>query len=290
MNSNRVIYTQLNKDYAYWVEKYRLGQTQGGNVAGLLTEIQEGHVVQNILIDCGFGTMQALTDARGDAVWDEPLSILITHGHIDHHAELMVLSELYCQRRGKNLTDIRPPLHVYCTRETQTHLARTHWFGYHDGNTLHYEPIRIARKFSLGVFSILPVRADHFAGAVWFAIEFGAHKILIAWDITTPHVTPAMRHPSLALIEATTWHAMVDETTHAGIEALVASGFIAELGLEYAPAREMYGAYLVHYSGWEDAQGMWTDAQLKENFDATYPALANVVRVAERCQQWDFTN
>jgi hypothetical protein len=288
LNLNRVIYTQLNKDYAYWIEKRRLGQTEGGNVAGLLTHVVDGRVVQNILIDCGFGTMQALTDARGDAFWDEPLRILITHGHIDHHAELMVLSELYCQRRGTNLKDIRPPLAVYCTRKTQWHLARTHWYGYHTGNTLQYEPMPASRELRLGIFSVLPVATDHFAGAIWLVIQFGAHKILIAWDITTPHVAREMRGPSLALVEATTWHAMVAETTHAGIEALVTSGFIDELGLEYAPAREKYGAYLVHYSGWEDAEGMLTDAQLKQKFDSTFPSLASVVRVAERCQQWQF--
>ncbi len=289
MSRNRVLYTQLNKDYAYWIEKRRLGQTEGGNVAGLLTHVADGRVAQNVLIDCGFGTMQALTDARGDAVWDEPLRILITHGHIDHHAELMVLSELYCQRRGSRLDTLRPPLHVYCTRQTQRHLARTHAYGYGKGNTLQYRPLTAARARQLGIFSVLPVATNHFAGAVWFVIRFGAHKLLIAWDITTPHVTAAMRHPSLALVEATTWHAMVDETTHAGIEALMTSGFLAELGLTYAPAREKYGAYFVHYSGWEDPEGMLTPAQLKQKFDQTYPALRDVVRVAERCQQWQFT-
>lgn len=283
-----MIYTQLNKDYAYWIEKRRLGQRQGGNVAGLLTHRQEGRVVQNILIDCGFGTMQALTDARGDTFWDEPLCILVTHGHIDHHAELMVLSELYCQRRGDSLQDIRPPLLVYCTSKTQEHLARTHWYGYRGGNTLQYQPLAADRTLRLGIFSVLPVATDHFTGAVWFVIQFGAHRLLIAWDITTPYVTPEMQCPSLALIEATTWHAMVSETTHAGVEALAEGGFLSALGLEYAPAHEKYGAYLVHYSGWEDVEGMLTDAQLKQKLDITYPSLAHVVRVAQRCQHWQF--
>ena len=62
--------------------------------------------------------------------------IFITHGHIDHHAELMILSEIYCQRRGKDIFDIRPPLTVYCTAVTQKHLYNTHRFGYTDGNNI----------------------------------------------------------------------------------------------------------------------------------------------------------
>jgi hypothetical protein len=51
----------------------------------------------------------------------------------------------------------------------------------------------------------------------------------------------------------------------------------------------MYGAYLVHYSGLEDPWGMLTDGQLKEKFDDTFPTLSNVVRVAGRGQQWQFS-
>jgi hypothetical protein len=200
----------------------------------------------------------------------------------------MVLSELYCQRRGKNLRDIRPPIAVYCTSETYKHLARTHWFGYRGGNTLRHKRLTAARTRQLGIFSILPIATDHFGGAVWFVIRFGGHKVLVAWDITTPRVTRAMVNPSLALIEATTFHAMVDETTHAGIEALVTSGMLAALELEYAPERSKYGAYFVHYSGWEDPEGILTEGELKQKFDTVYPTLAGVVRVAERCQHWEF--
>ena len=54
------------------------------------------------------------------------------------------------------------------------------------------------------------------------------------------------------------------------------------------PEQENYGAYLVHYSGWEDPWGMLTDSQLKTRFDNTFPTLADVIRVAERGQQWVF--
>lgn len=282
-------YRQLNKDYAYWTEKRRLGQIGGGCVSGLLTQHEEGRVVQHLLFDCGLGTLEAIADFCPDEFWDQPLDVFITHGHIDHHAELMVLSEIYCTRRG-DLRQPRPPLHVFCTEPTYLHLERTHWFGFNGGNTLAFCPLSPGRTLRHGVFEIMPVATDHFEGAVLFTIDFPpTHRIVIAWDLTTP---PAMhlslRRPSLALIDATTWCAMKDWTTHAGVEELVTSGFLDGLSLEYAPTHHLYGAFLVHYSGLEDPWGMLTDSQLKARFDAAYPHLADVARVAERGQTWQF--
>lgn len=292
--SDRVIYRQINKDYAYWIEKRRLGQQKGGHVSGLLTHLEDDQVKQNILFDAGLGTIEGLADLGDDSFWDEPLVVFITHGHIDHHAELMVLAEIYCTRRGTDIHDVRPPLPVFCTAATQEHLYNTHRYGYTGGETLQHRPLESALPVQLGPFIVIPLAVDHFEGAVIFTIEFGKnqrHKILIGWDMTSPPLAQIERlqGPSLALLEATSWSALVEEIGHTGVEDLVQSGFLKRLRLQFEPERERYGAYLVHYSGWEDPGGMLTDRQLKEKFDQTYPALANLVRVARRGQQWDFS-
>ena len=238
--------------------------------------------------------LRVLADCCDDANWDAPLDIFITHGHIDHHAELMIISEFYCQRRGKDIYDLRPPVRVYCTADSHTHLDRTHWYGYRAGNTLRHELIEPLIPIQHGIFTITPLPVDHFEGATLFSIEFTLdkpHKIIIGWDTTTLPLehTPAMRDPSLALIEATTWNSMAEEIGHSGIEDLVNTGYLNQLELNYQPDSQKYGAYLVHYSGWEDPEGMLTDQHLKEKFDAAYPGLANVVRIAERGQQWVFS-
>lgn len=290
--SSYVVYRQLNKDYAYWIEKRRMGQDKGGHVAGLLTHVEGEQVKQNILFDCGLGTLEGLADQCDDSFWDDPLTIIITHGHIDHHAELMVLSEIYCQRRGKDMFDIRPPLSVYCTAETQKHLHGTHKYGYTDGNSLRHQLLEADKPVQCGSFSILPIAVDHFEGAVIFVVTFAldqSHKILIGWDMTTlPLQNDQVQNPSLALIEATTWTSMSAASGHTSVEDLVTSGFLDQLQLRYQPEQEKYGAYLVHYSGWEDVWGMLTDRQLKDRFDETYPSLADVVRPAKRGQQWHF--
>ncbi|HXV43485.1 MAG TPA: MBL fold metallo-hydrolase [Anaerolineae bacterium] len=294
--NGEVIYRQINKDYAYWIEKRRIGQPKGGQVAGLLTHRVEGRVKQNILFDAGLGTIEGLADCCDDAFWDEPLVIFITHGHIDHHAELMILSEIYCQRRGRHIHDIRPAVPVFCTAETQRHLYNTHRYGYTDGATLQPKLIKPEIPLPVGIFNINPLPVDHFAGAVIYVIAFELekqHKIIIGWDTTTLPLTPQhleyLRCPSLALLETTTWTSMAEEIGHSGIEDLVKTGFLEQLQLHFQPEQERYGAYLVHYSGWEDPWGMLTDQQLKTKFDETFPKFSPVVRVAERGQGWYFT-
>lgn len=290
--SSTVVYRQINKDYAYWTEKRRIGQIKGGQVSGLLTHFEGGQVRQNILFDAGLGTLEGLADFCDDTFWDEPLTIFITHGHIDHHAELMILSEIYCQRRGKDMFDIRPPLSVYCTADTQKHLGNTHRYDYAGGNSLCHQLLMPDKPVQCGLFSISPIAVDHFEGAVIFVITFTlgrSHKILIGWDMTTlPLRNKQIQNPSLALIEATTWTSMSDVSGHTSVEDLVSTGFLDHLQLRYRPEQEQYGAYIVHYSGWEDAWGMLTDSQLKERFDDTYPSLANVVWPARRGQRWHF--
>ena len=291
---SQVTYCQLNKDYAYWTEKRRLGQLKGGQVAGLLSRSENNQVKQNILFDCGLGTLEAIADFCPDSFWDEPLVIFITHGHIDHHAELMVLSEIYTQRRGKDMFDIRPAVKVYCTEDTQKHLHRTHYYGYTGSLSLEHALIHPNQTEHIDSFNITPLAVDHFEGAVIFVVTFALenpHKLIIGWDMTTVPLEylDTLKNSSLALFEATTWTAMSQDSGHSSIEDLVKSGFLEGLELSHQPEQESYGAYFVHYSGWEDSQGMLSDKQLKEKFDAHYPALAETVRVAERGQMWTFT-
>ena len=264
-------------------------------MSGLLTQMRDGQVKQNILIDAGLGTIEGLADSCEDSFWDEPLIVLITHGHIDHHAELMILAEIYCTRRGQSIDDVRPPLPVYCTVETQEHLFNTHRYGYTAGNTLRHCAIKPLSPFAIGDFRTTPIPVDHFEGSVLFTIEFGqkqTHKILIGWDMRTLpwEYMENLQRPSLAMLEATTWDSLTAEIGHTNIEDMVRSGFIEALGLRHLPGQELFGAYLVHYSGWEDATGAMTDKGLKDRFDTEFPQLADVVRVAERGQTWRFTD
>lgn len=286
--SDEVRYLQLNKDYPYWTEKRRVGQLKGGHVAGLFSHIHEGKTRTNLLIDSGLGTLEALADFCEDAFWDQPLSVFITHGHIDHHAELMILSEIYCRRRGKLLHDRRPPLVVFCTFETQKYLFATHQYGYTGGNTLRHEPVTAGMPLTCGIFKVTPIAVDHFDGSVIYTIEFGNQKVVIGWDMRALPFSEIERlhRPSLALLEATTWTPLSKYTGHISVEELVGTAFLRSLELEVDPAHGKYGAHLVHYSGWEDPWGVLGDGQLKAKFDQSFPDLANVVRVAQRGQLW----
>ncbi len=207
----------------------------------------------------------------------------------------MILAEIYCERRGQTAHDARPPLPVYCTVETQQHLFNTHRWGYTGGGTHHHQPIHSGSPIRLAPFTILPLAVDHFPGAVIFAITFGAesrHKIVVGWDTTTLPLSDdeidILSQPSLALLEGTTWTKTAIPTGHSSITELVETGFLERLELEIDPLAQKYGAFLVHYSGLEDTEGMISDAALRAKIIHSYPHLAAVLHVAERGQTWTF--
>jgi len=102
----------VNKDHAYWWEKRDVGQLVGGNTSALITHIRDGDILTSVLIDAGFGTITGLLDLSAFS-WSWPMEVLVTHGHIDHHAELMALSELWCKRyrptRSSRAPSFPPP-------------------------------------------------------------------------------------------------------------------------------------------------------------------------------------
>lgn len=294
----RVIYQQINKDHAYWTEKRRVGQIKGGHTAGLLTHIQDATVVTNVLFDAGLGTIEGLCDLE-EFSWEWPLTVFITHGHIDHHAELMILAELWCKRQAG---EPRGPLEVYCTGDgsipggtlTLKNLQRVHSYGFGSGKTLAHVPITPAGSRRCGIFEIHAIGVyDHFPGAVIYVVEFGEeqqHKLVIGWDMKTlPSLTPILKEPSLALLEANTWMPLSAKTGHTSVEELVSTRFIQDLGVPFGPTTDHYGVYLVHYGGGEDPDGILDDTKLETKFQQTYPTLAGIVRVAKRGQHWSFS-
>jgi len=296
--AGRVLYRQVNKDHAYWTEKRAVGHVKGGHTSGLLTYVSEdGAVAENILIDAGLGTMEGLADLA-DFSWEAPLKILITHSHIDHHAELLILSEMWCNRMAPGGRR-RGPVDVYCTGDPTTstlkRLINDHKHGFTKGSTLAHVPVMPGAPMPVGsifTFTIQAIENDHTTGAVNFVVEFGnekRHKVIIGWDMKTPPSLseyPLLTKPSLALIEANTVTSVVP--SHTSVEDLLRTSFLANLCAVRNPAEQRYGVYLVHYGGREDSFGVLTDADLLAEIYRRSPSLMGLVRVASRGQTWTF--
>ncbi len=284
--SEVVLYQQINKDHAYWIEKRRFGQDRGGHTSGLLTHFCDGEVVTNILFDVGLGTIEGLYDLA-DFSWNWPLTVFVTHAHPDHHAEMMILSEIWCKRCMKERRD---PLLIYATSETLERLQQVHSHGFGLGNTLRPMPVESDGQVSCGIFEITAVRVDHLMGSVIYAVEFGRHKrhkIIIGWDIKhLPKVTYLLKEPSLALLDATTWTPCSERTGHTSVEELVHLIDAMNPVLNQADCR--YGVFLVHYGGLEDPKGPMSDKDVLIKLQAKYPRLRNVVGMATRGQLWKF--
>jgi phosphoribosyl 1,2-cyclic phosphodiesterase len=283
--TEHVLYQQINKDHAFWSEKRRHGQRVGGHTAGLLTHVAGDHVVTNLLFDAGLGTIDGLCDLP-HFNWEWPLEIFLTHGHIDHHAELLLLAEQWCTRA----THRRPAIPVRCTDATLDVVVRMHEHGFGAGRTLTPVSIQPGSRSAVGIFSVSALAVDHFPGAVIYIVEFGQDKIIIGWDLKSlpsPTEHPVLQRPSLALLEANTWSAQSHRTGHTSVEEIVASGFLRELRVSEAVGAR-YGAYFVHYSGYEDPDGPLGDRELALRFRRAYPEFGAWADVAVRGQAWTF--
>lgn len=294
--SESILFQQINKDHAYWSEKRKVGQTRGGHTAGLLTHKRDDSVVTNILFDAGLGTIDGLNDLS-EFSWKWPLEVFITHGHIDHHAELMILSELWCKREAS----LRQPLLVRTTEKTYDWIQPVHSYGFAGGNSLSFARLipgsaeKLTPPVEVGIFRVFALSVDHFPGSVIYVVEAAGHKIIVCWDMKTllnPNDYPILKNPSLALLEANTWTALSDRTGHTSVAELVDNGefnFIQSLDADSPdPAQDRHGVYLVHYGGGEDPDGAMSDAQLASKFKSTYPELGPLVNVAKRGQSWSF--
>lgn len=284
--SEVVLYQQINKDHAYWIEKSQVGQDRGGHTSGLLTLFHDGEVATNILFDVGLGTIEGLCDLAHFS-WDWPLTVFVTHAHPDHHAELMILSEIWCKRCVKERRD---PLLVHATSVTLDRLLQVHSHGFGLGNTLRPRPMESDERVSCGIFEITAIKVDHIMGSVIYVVEFGYHrkyKVIIGWDMKrVPKVTSLLREPSLALLDATTWTPCSERTGHTSVEELVQLIDAMNPVLNQADGR--YGVFLVHYSGWEDPTGPMSDEDVQAKFRASYPRLRDVMGMAKRGQTWEF--
>ena len=285
MIADAVFYQQINKDHAFWSEKRRLGAQRGGNTAGLLTHVAGGAAVTSLLFDAGLGTIDGLCDLT-QFEWTWPLEVVLTHAHADHHAELQILSELWCTRAGPR----RAALRVRAQQPTLDRVVPAHPRGFGDGHTLSAVPITPGVTERAGIFAITGIGVDHMPGATIYAVEFGREKILIVWDMKSPPNVgeyPVLHRPSLTLVDCNTWSSLSARTGHTSAEDLVSSGFLRDLRVDEA-AGTRCGISLVHYSGAEDPGGPMSDGELAQKFRREYPDLAPWVNVAARGQCWTF--
>ncbi|HPG41325.1 MAG TPA: MBL fold metallo-hydrolase [bacterium] len=293
----KIIYTQLNKDSAYWPEKAKSGtRSRGGHTCGLLSVLEDEKVVLNILIDAGLGCIEALGDLP-QFDWNAPLYALITHGHPDHHLELMILSELYCKRMN---AERKAPLQVWCTEKTYREwLLPVHNYGFNPGgepNTLAFHVVEPGTIFNIGPVKLTAIAGDHFRGDVIYIAEFGIHKIILGWDIKTlpdPDDYPVLKSPSLALIEANTLYRS-EKSGHTSAEQLCVTGFLQKLEARRSSGQTgpPYGIYFVHFGGRPDEEKqeylgdeefMWL---LENKYGEFLPRAC--VGMAGRLQQWIF--
>lgn len=261
-------------DNAHGNEVRRTGPYRTANTSFSILQWDDETLLRHTVIDIGLGVAPSLIEfeqTHGVRVVHE---VLVTHPHFDHFADLDWLANSIA-RNGR--TDQPRPLPVYCTRpcwDVGPHRVFP-WLA--EKGRVRHVPISPSGPFELGHVRITPMTVSHSdsaPGAVAFVAELGGpstprrRKVIVTGDfLTIPEPdAPIWRDADICFMESNTWNPN-PKTKHQCILD----------GLELARTWRAARTYLVHYSGFEDAE----HPQARVNRSLTYAELAEAI-AAER--------
>jgi ribonuclease BN (tRNA processing enzyme) len=232
-------------------------------------------LLRHTVVDIGLGVAPSLIEfeqTHGVRVIHE---VLITHPHFDHFGDIdWIANSIF--RNGR--ADQPRPLPVYCTRPCwEIGPGRVFPWLAEKGRARHVM-IEPGRPFEIGAAQITPMQVTHSEsapGAAAFVAELveapgrRPRKIIFTGDfLTIPDPeAPIWRDADVCFMESNTWNPN-PKTRHQSILD----------GLALARKWNIRRTYLVHYSGYEDAE----HPQARVNRALTYAELAEAVAAERR--------
>ncbi len=222
-----------------------------------------GHLLRHTLIDAGLGVMQSLLDFEHHHDVRVVNEVLLSHSHFDHVAHLDWLSSVL-DRNGR--TDQPRPLPVHCTSPCWE-VGPGRLFPWLAGSKMEHRPLTPGQALTLGDLRVTPMGVQHgpsAPGAVGFVVEHrpaGAdtrRKVILTCDFLTVDDPddPLWRDADLCFIESNTWN----PCPHTGHQSILDG---IELIRRWNPGR----TFLIHYSGFEDAEHPEADVNRVLTFD-----------------------
>ena len=222
-----------------------------------------GRLLRHTLVDIGLGVMQSLLEMEHAHDVHVVHELLLSHSHFDHVGQLDWLAQA-TKRNGR--ADQPRPLPVYCTQPCWE-VGPARLFPWLVSDTLCHNEMTSGDAISIGDLSITPVAVEHgktAPGAVGFVIEptsqsvGGPRKIVLTCDfLTIPDPdNPLWAEPDVLFIESNTWNPNPQTGHQSILEGL-------ELVRRWRPKR----TYLIHYSGFEDAEHRGAEVSRPLTFD-----------------------
>lgn len=216
----------------------------------LVQREEDGRLLRHTLIDAGLGVMQSLLDFEHHHGVRVVHEVLLSHSHFDHVAHLDWLSSVL-DRNGRE--EQPRPLPVYCTPPCWE-IGPERLFPWLVDTKLRHHPVAPGEVLRFGELRITPLGVQHGAtapGAVGFAVEHrpaGAgtgRKIVLTCDFLTVNDPddPGWHDADICFIESNTWN----PCPHTGHQSILE-------GIELIRCWKPKRTYLIHYSGFEDAE------------------------------------
>ncbi len=220
-------------------------------INGVLPDISEGqgactslsvvHQGFHLLVDAGIGVKEGIKKSMsGSGKRYLPDAILITHGRMQHIADLAALRD---DGIGK----------IYCTSESADRITKEF------PSLAQKEFVRVnpGQSFEVGPFMVAPIAADNagdqpgFPGSVIYAITAGGRKIIAGWDF--------LKLPNAD--ERTLWNPDLLVLGTESYNEHPSTGMIS-VSEAYSIVRRWNAklCYILHYSGEkdrEDAKNQW---------------------------------
>lgn len=217
----------------------------------ILQRDDDGALIRHSLVDIGLGVMQSLLDFERQCDVHVVHEVLISHSHFDHVGHLDWLGQVL-KRNGRS--EQPRPLPVYCTGPCWE-FGPVRLFPWLVNDAIRHVAIEPGRSIELGRLRVMPMRVEHGAtapGAVGFVVENPLprpgepRKIVLTCDFlrVANEDDPCWFDADVIFIESNTWNPSPDTGHQSILDGL-------RLLRKWRPRR----AYLIHYSGYEDAAG-----------------------------------
>jgi phosphoribosyl 1,2-cyclic phosphodiesterase len=224
---------------------------------------EETGQIFHMLIDIGHGIAQSIQKGISDLGFNNltsssfsspsslivPDSVLITHSHEDHIAELPLLAD--------KANDSSKHLNVYCTSECRDQILTKYpqISSMMKNNQISFTSLQPGENFQVGPFSVMPILSYHGEnsppGSVIYIVKLANRKVIVGWDfLSLPNVDEDLLwNPDLAILGTQSYNPHPQTGMISVSEAF-----------ELTRRWNVKECYIVHYRGlldFEEASNQW---------------------------------
>jgi phosphoribosyl 1,2-cyclic phosphodiesterase len=263
-----------------------------GQIFHMLVDVGHGIVqsIQKGISDLGLNNLRSSSTSSPSSIIF-PDTVLVTHSHEDHIAELPLLAD---KAIGSS-----KHLKICCTSECRDQILTNHpqISSMVKNNQISFTILKPGENFQIGPFSVMPIPSYHGEnsppGSVIYIVRLANRKVIVGWDfLSLPHVDENLLwNPDLAILGTQSYNPHPQTGMISVSEAF-----------ELIRRWNVKECYIVHYRGlldFEEASNQWfrgptkamTTDELQKVIDSNLKIISSEGRfrmtVAREGMIWD---